>query len=85
MPNPDDIQREAWPGEPWTADDGLTYTPVARQNYTNGKAFSAGTVEGHPVDTLYLDWGSGMLLLRPDEAGAIVWVLGYLLSVHLAP
>lgn len=59
----------------WQA-DGLTFTELIRQPYGNC-AFSAGTVQGHPVDTLYLRWereGTGaMLLLRPDELAALAW------------
>ena len=65
--------------ETWVK-DGLTFTELIRQEYgENHCVFSAGTVEGHPVDTLYLRWGKddddgGMLLLRPDELQAIAWV-----------
>jgi hypothetical protein len=64
-------------GEKWTA-DGLTYTEMIIQKYTNC-SFSAGTVEGHPVDTLYIRFLRGdddrMFLLRPDEAAALAWCL----------
>lgn len=68
--------------ETWTvtADGGeLTYTELIRQEYSN-MHFSAGTVEGHPVDTLYLRIereGDHVLfvLLRPDEAAAIAWCM----------
>jgi hypothetical protein len=57
--------------------DGLTLTESAHQSYTN-MTLSVGMVTGHPVDTIYLrvecqkDW---MLLLRPDEAMSLVWLL----------
>ena len=62
----------------WEA-DGLTFAELCTQPYTNC-VFSAGNVEGHPVDTLFLRWerddgGGRMILLRPDEAAAIVHVL----------
>ena len=59
-------------------EDGLTFRQLIAQPYTNCQ-FSAGSVEGHPIDTLYLKWERGgisnMLLLRPDEAAAIAWCL----------
>lgn len=60
----------------WTT-DGLTFTEVIRQPYSNC-VFSAGIVDGHPVDTMYLRWvrdgeNGGMLLLRPDEMAALAW------------
>ena len=64
----------------WTH-EGLTFTEVASQPYENCE-FSAGHIEGHPVDTIYIKWqrdGGGLLGLRPDEAAA----LGYLLNAAL--
>lgn len=62
----------------WT-NDGLTFAEIIQQPYTNC-LFAAGIVEGHPVDTLYIRWErgdeGGMLCLRPDEAAAIVRLLG---------
>lgn len=56
----------------------LVYREVVRQPYTDC-VFSAGFVDGHPVDTVYLRIERGgepwTLLLRPDEAQAICWVL----------
>ena len=58
----------------------LVYEEMARQPYKNC-VFSAGFVEGHPVDTLYVrlardgDGEPTTILLRPDEAQAICWVL----------
>lgn len=65
------------------------YHETVRQPYQNC-AFSAGFVEGHPVDTLYLKLERDgedpyILLLRPDEAAAIAWCLtGVLWSDHMA-
>jgi hypothetical protein len=59
---------------------GLLYTELIKQEYgDNNCKFSAGSVEGHPIDTMYLAWGKdgdegGMLLLTPDEITAIGWV-----------
>jgi hypothetical protein len=59
--------------------DGLKYTERIKQEYANC-SFSAGEVAGHPVDTLYLRIEREgehqlFLLLRPDEASAIIWCL----------
>ena len=57
--------------------EGLTFQELMRQPYEN-MIMSAGLVSGHPVDTIYFrlereeDW---MLLLRRDEALALVWLL----------
>lgn len=70
--------------------DGLTYTEACRQPYTNCH-FAAGFVDGHPVDTMYLEMERDgvtdvFLLLRPDEVAALVWVLsGALFSLHIGP
>jgi hypothetical protein len=65
-------------------EDGLFFTEVIRQEYKgNGCTISAGFVEGDnkpPVDVIYLRLQKDSvkpttLLLRPDEAGAINWVL----------
>lgn len=60
-------------------EDGLVFRELIAQPYTNCKV-SAGAVEGHPVDTLYLQLERDgqidtQLLLRPDEAAAIAWCL----------
>ena len=60
-------------------EDGLVFTEVIRQAYSNC-VFSAGIVEEHPVDTLYLmlerdGKRDTFLLLRPDEAMALAWCL----------
>ena len=70
----------------WTV-DGLTYTEIIKQAYQNC-VFSAGYVDGHPVDTLYLRFERGdddrIILLRPDEAQALNWCLtGVLWSVEM--
>lgn len=61
----------------WT-NDGLTYTEVIYQPYSNC-AFSAGFVEGHDYDTLYVRWQRGerdnFWLMRPDEVAALAWCL----------
>lgn len=60
---------------------GLKFTELCRQVYAvNNCVFAAGSVEGHPVDTVYLSYEKDsepvtFLLLRPDEALAIAWVL----------
>jgi len=61
----------------WT-DGSLTFTEVICQEYQNCK-FSAGHVDGHPVDTLFLQAEKDgrvttKLLLRPDEMAAIAWI-----------
>lgn len=60
-------------------EDGLAFTELIAQPYTNC-IFSAGAVDGHPVDTLYLKLEregvvSTFLLLRPDEVTALLWCL----------
>lgn len=74
--------------EKWTT-DGLTFEEVIRQPYPNC-VFSAGVVEGHHTDTMYLRWqkpeagSDGMLLMTPDEVAAIGWlVTGLLWSHHI--
>lgn len=62
----------------WT-EDGLTFRELIAQPYTNC-VFSAGAVDGHPVDTLYLKLEkegiiTTFLLLRPDEVTALIWCL----------
>jgi hypothetical protein len=55
-------------------------SPVGRQEYSNCY-IESGTVKGHPTDTIYLKVCNddmpepSILLLRPDEAEAIIWVL----------
>lgn len=65
-------------------ENGLSFTEVIRQEYIgNGCIISAGFVEGDnkpPVDVIYLRLEKDSvepttLLLRPDEAGAINWVM----------
>jgi hypothetical protein len=55
----------------------LVYTELINQEYANC-VISAGLVEGHPVDTLYLKFDRNTdealtILLRPDEMAAIAW------------
>lgn len=68
--------------EVWTEVVGghvCTFEEVIRQEYSN-MLISAGTVEGHPVDTLYVSMEKDgkhafFLLIRPDEAAALAWCL----------
>jgi hypothetical protein len=67
-------------------DGPYTFTEVIRQEYSNC-IFSAGALEGHPVDTLYLQAEKNgkvttQLLLRPDEMAAIAWVAAGALWTH---
>lgn len=61
------------------------YTELIKQEYTaNNCRFSGGTVEGHPVDTLYLRLekdgeNKTEILLRRDEVAAIAWICSGLL------
>jgi len=68
----------------------IELTELIAQAYTgNGCKISAGTVEGHPVDTVYLRLEKDgeeatTLLLRPDELAAIAWCAsGVLWSVEM--
>ena len=69
-------------------DGELEFTELICQEYSNCK-FSAGTVVGHPVDTIYFQAEKDgtittQLLLRPDELAAIAWVAtGVLWSILL--
>jgi len=69
-------------------EDELTFRETIRQEYSNC-VFSAGLVDGHPVDTLYLilerdGKRDTCLLLRPDEAAALAWCLtGVLWTDHI--
>ena len=62
-------------------------SPVGRQEYSNCY-IESGSVTGHPTDTMYLRVGGDnieedmTLLLRPDEADAIIWVLSGVLWSH---
>lgn len=61
---------------------------VIRQEYDkNSCVLSAGIVEGHPIDTLFLRLARDgeeptNILLRPDEAQAIIWLLSGALWSH---
>lgn len=71
------------------AQDGLLYTELIEQTYgDNNCKFSAGAVEGHAIDTMYLAWSKdgdegGCLLLTPDEIAAIGWVCSGAAWSHL--
>ena len=58
----------------------MEFTENARQEYTgNNCIFSAGFVDGHPVDTMYLKLEKDgeepiTILLRPDEMAIIAWL-----------
>lgn len=58
----------------------LSYDEVLKQEYSkNNCVFSAGFVEGHPVDTMYIRLEREgeeptIILLRPDEMASIAWL-----------
>ena len=67
--------------------DGLSFTELVSQPYQNCE-FSAGLVEGHSVDVLYLkvdrDGATDVfLILRPDEMAAIAYCASGALWSHL--
>lgn len=68
-------------------DPEVTLWEACAQPYDNCK-FSAGLIDGHQIEVIYLRLeGDGRetreFLLRADEAAAIAWVLnGALLSYH---
>jgi hypothetical protein len=69
----------------WSEGD-LTFTETVSQEYSNCK-FSGGFVEGHPVDTIYIQLEKDgvvttSLLLRPDEVAALGWIATGLLWTH---
>lgn len=69
----------------WIEGD-LTFTETISQEYSNCK-FSGGFVEGHPVDTVYVQLEKDgvvttSLLLRPDEVAALAWVASGILWTH---
>lgn len=71
------------------SDGPYTFHEVIKQEYSNCK-FSAGFVDGHPVDTMYIRAEKDgavttELLLRPDEVAAISWIAsGVLWSKHVS-
>jgi hypothetical protein len=76
----------------YETENGLIYNEMLKQEYTgNNCVFSAGFVEGDDkpeVDTVYLRLEKDgveptCLLLRPDEAQTIVWLLGGVVWSHL--
>ncbi len=58
----------------------LNLNEVLRQEYTaNNCVFSAGFVDGHPTDVMYLRMEKDgneptIILLRPDEMASIAWL-----------
>lgn len=60
--------------------DGFRFIEKCRQEYAgNNCVFSAGLIEGHPIERAYLKWQKDgdegtMLMLRADELAAIAWV-----------
>ena len=67
----------------------INCTELVKQEYANC-SFSAGSVEGAGVDTVYLKVERDgiedvFLLLRPDEAAAIVWTLSGAIWKFLEP
>lgn len=76
-------------GEVTWSEGGLTFTELIQQTYGNNNCkFSGGSVEGHPIDTVYLAWQKdgdegGCLLLTPDELAAIAWVANGAVWSHL--
>lgn len=69
--------------QPTVPDDmEIAYFETGRQEYTKNKCvFSAGLCFGHPVDSMYLKLERGdeepiVILFRPDEVAAILWLLG---------
>jgi len=68
-------------------DRDLTFVELIRQDYTNC-SFTGGTVDGHDVDTLYIQlkkdgFVTTQLLLRPDEVAALAWIASGLLFSEL--
>lgn len=66
----------------------LTKYEVDRQTYAgNGAYISAGYLGGHPIDTMYVEFGAKdvpnaeptTVLLRPDEVASIAWLCSSLL------
>jgi hypothetical protein len=68
----------------------VTFNEVDRQVYAgNNCVFSAGFVEGHPIDTMYIRMEKDgvdptVLLFRPDEMACLAWLIsGVLWSDHM--
>ena len=63
-----------------THTDTLEYIEVLRQEQSgNNCIFSAGFVDGHEVDTMYMRLEKDnveptIILLRPDEMASIAWL-----------
>ena len=64
-----------------------TFYEVSRQDFANDKYFSAGHVEGHEVDDIYLEIGPyknrGLVIMRKDEALAIIFALSSAVMTQL--
>ena len=72
--------------EPVKGEGKIKCYEMASQPYTNAR-FSAGLVEGAEPDTVYFRQDHDgeeplIILLRPDEMQAIVWVCGGTLWSH---
>ena len=72
--------------EPVEGGDSVRCYEMASQLYTDA-SFSAGLVEGAEPDTVYLRHNRDgeeplIVLLRPDEMQAMVWVCGGTLWSH---
>ena len=58
----------------------MKYDEVLKQEYSeNSCTFSAGFVDGHPIDTMYICLERDgekptIILLRPDEMACIAWL-----------
>lgn len=66
----------------------LKYDETIRQEYAgNNCVFSAGFLEGHAVDTMYIRMEKDgeeptIILLRPDEMACIAWMAAGVLWSH---
>lgn len=65
----------------------MTFEEILRQEYAgNNCVFSAGFVDGHEVDTMYIrlekDGEPFEILLRPDEMACIAWLASGVLWSH---
>lgn len=66
----------------------MKYLETLSQEFDNGAVISAGFVEGHEHDSIYLDFQRPgeegfTILLKPVEAAIIAWLMGgTLYSLH---